>query len=64
MVIILDTSKGESYYFTTKKEAGRFLKITQPTLRKYLQSPFYLYRKLILTESNKARIAETKSMVF
>jgi hypothetical protein len=63
MVIILDTTEGKSYHFKTRKDAGNFAGVTQPTLRGWLAHPFFLYKSFIITESNHEKISETKKIL-
>lgn len=59
MVVILDTSKGIKHLIQTRKEAGKFLGVTQNTLRKWLAHPFFLHETYILISvRNKDRPPE------
>ncbi len=60
MVIILDTSKGKAYHFRTRKRAGEFMGITQPTLRRWLDYPFFLHKTLIITETRNGKPEQTE----
>lgn len=63
MVIFLNTVDGKAYHFETRKEAGAFAGVTQPTLRKWLSNPFFLYKTFIITETRNGKAKETKKML-
>jgi arginine/ornithine N-succinyltransferase beta subunit len=56
MIVIIDTKSGKTYNFKTRKSAGTFIGVSQPTLREWLKNPFYLYRVLIITETDKRKL--------
>lgn len=56
MVIVIDTKAGKTYNFKFRKSAGEFIGVSQPTLRDWLLNPFFLYRTLIITETDKKKL--------
>jgi len=59
MVVIIDTAKGQSYNFTTRKDAGEFIGVSLPTLRSWLAKPFYLYKTLIITNTTHEKVKKS-----
>jgi hypothetical protein len=60
MIVILDTAKGQSYNFKTRKEAGEFIGVSLPTLRGWLAAPFYLHESLIITHTSNEKIQTSR----
>jgi len=60
MIVIIDTTQGEAYNFKTRKDAGRFIGVSLPTLRGWLTHPFFLYRTLIITSTGNGKIEKSK----
>jgi len=52
--------KGEAYNFKTRKDAGRFIGVSLPTLRAWLTHPFFLYRTLIITDTGNGKLEKSK----
>ena len=60
MIVILDTSDGKEYNFTTKKAACEYLGISTPTLRGWVKDSFYLYKSLIITHTSNEKVQRSK----
>jgi predicted phage tail protein len=60
MIVLLNLYTGESLNFKTRNEAAEFLKVSLPTLRKWLDRPFYLHENYIITLTNHERAKKTK----
>jgi len=56
MIVILDTASGEAYNFKFRKDSAEFIGVSVPTLRGWLQEPFFLYKTLIITEAGNGKI--------
>ncbi len=63
MVIILDAENGKALNFRYRKDAGKYLGVSQPTLRRWLDSPFFLYRKFIITETGYEKIEQGREQL-
>jgi hypothetical protein len=63
MVIILDTRSGRAYNFRTRKSAGLFIGVSQPTLREWLKTPFFLHKFFIITETTKGKQRTSEKML-
>lgn len=59
MIVILDTAKGKAYNFRTRKEAGEFIGVSQPTLRAWLSEPFFLHKTLIITITSHEKVKKS-----
>jgi len=64
MIVIIDTEKGEAYNFKTRKDAGKFIGVSMPTLRGWLEHPFFLYRKFIITMTGNEKIEKSKKALY
>lgn len=60
MIIILDTSDGAAYNFTTRNAAAEYLSVSRPTLRAWLTKPFFLYKTLIITHTSNEKVNKSK----
>ncbi len=59
MIVIIDAGKGIVYNFKTRKDAGEFIGVTRPTLRKWLTNPFYLHKTLIITHTSNEKVQQS-----
>lgn len=64
MIVILDTSDGEAYNFTTRNAASEYLKVSTPTLREWLKQPFYLHKTLIVTHTSNEKVKASRQALF
>ena len=60
MIIILDTTSGIAYNFTTRNAAAEFIGISRPTLRGWLKKPFFLSKSLIITHTSNEKVQSSK----
>lgn len=56
MIVILDTASGEAYNFKYRKDSAEFIGVSVPTLRGWLQNPFFLHKNLIITEAGNGKM--------
>lgn len=59
MVIIIDTAEGATYHFRLRKEAAKFVGVSLPTFRRWLETPFFFYRTLIIVLTSQDKAEQT-----